>query len=202
MANADAVITATASPHPVIYAEDMAPILEQRHGMPLVMVDIAVPRDVDLCVGSLPGVVLHDIDQLEATLDRNLSRRLAAIPEVEEIVASETHVVLDWLHGREASNLVVELREHAKSVAEAELSAALRKLDGIDKGTEEVISRMANRIVGKLLHQPSEQLKSRAASEDFQTYCDAIVDLFGLKHPAKPERLPQPDVAAGKGEAG
>ena len=72
----------------MIYADDVAPVLEQRQGAPLVFVDIAVPRDVDLGVGSLPGVVLHDIDQLEATLDQNLSRRFAAVPKVEEIVGT------------------------------------------------------------------------------------------------------------------
>ena len=89
---------------------------------------------------------------------------------------------MDWLHGREATDLVAELREHARAVADAELGGALRKLDGLDKNAEEVISRMANRIVSKLLHQPTKQLKSRASSEDFEVYCDAVVDLFGLEH--------------------
>jgi len=189
LVDADAVITATGSPHAVIYAEDMAPVLQHRRGVPLTMLDIAVPRDVELCVGSLPGVVLYDIDHLEATLDQNLSRRLAAVPEVEKIVDRETQLVLEWLHGREATNLVAELREHARSVAEAELGGALRKLEGLDKNTEEVISRMANRIVSKLLHEPTKQLKSRASSDDFEVYCDAVADLFGLTH----QRLPQPD---------
>ena len=182
LATADAVITATGSPHPVIYSEDVEPVLAQRRGAPLVFVDIAVPRDVDLEVGSLPGVVLHDIDKLEAALDQNLNRRLAAVPQVEDIVARETRLIMEWLHGREATDLLAELREHARSVAEAELSGALRKLDGIDKDTEEIITRMANRIVGKLLHQPTKQLKSRASDDDFEVYCEAVVDLFGLKH--------------------
>jgi glutamyl-tRNA reductase len=182
LAATDGVITATGSPHPVIYEEDVAPVLELRKGVPLVMVDIAVPRDIDLPVGELPGVVLHDIDKLEATLDHNLSRRFAAVPKVEEIVARETQVVMEWLHGREATALVAELREYAKSVAEAELGGALRKLDGIDKNAEEVIERMANRIVSKLLHQPTRQLVSRASSEDFDAYREAVVDLFGLDH--------------------
>ncbi|MFH0916699.1 MAG: glutamyl-tRNA reductase [bacterium] len=190
LAAADAVITATGASHPIIRAEDMAPVLEQRQGIPLVAVDIAVPRDVDLCVGSLPGMVLHDIDKLEATLDRNLSRRSAAVPKVEEIVTGETQVVMDWLRGRDATKVVSELRGHARSVADAELGGALRKLEGLDENAQEIIARMANRIVGKLLHQPTRRLKSRASSEDFATYCDAVVDLFGLKDEplTRPER--------------
>jgi glutamyl-tRNA reductase len=188
LADADAVLTATGSPHPVIYVDDVSPALTQRKGAPLVLVDIAVPRDVDLDVGKLPGVVLHDIDRLEATLDQNLSRRYDAVPGVEEIVARETRRVMEWLHGREAADLVVELREHAKTVAGTELGSALRKLDGLDDDEREVISRMANRIVSKLLHQPTRQLKSRAVDDDFDTYCEAVVDLFGLRcdRPAKP----------------
>lgn len=198
LAGADAVIAATGAPHPVIYVDDVTPALEQRQSLPLVMVDIAVPRDIDLAVGALPGVVLHDIDRLEATLDRNLSRRWAAVPKVEEIIAKETQVVMDWLQGREAKEVVAELREHARSVAHAELGGALRKLEGLDKDAQEVVSRMANRIVGKLLHQPTKRLKSRASSEDFPVYCDAVVDLFGLKG----EPLPQPVGVTEEGEGG
>jgi glutamyl-tRNA reductase len=190
----DAVITATSSPHAVIYADDVAPVLARRQGTSLVFVDIAVPRDVDLEVGSLPGVVLHDIDQLEAARDRNLSRRSAAVPDVEEIVARETQRVMEWLHGREAADLLAELREYARSVADIELKSAIRKLKSTDKNTEEVLSRFANRIVGKLLHQPTKQLKARALSDDFEIYCDAVVDLFGLEH----QRPPRPAGPTGK----
>ncbi|MFH1833698.1 MAG: glutamyl-tRNA reductase [bacterium] len=188
LASVDAMISATGAPHPVIYPEDVAPALEERQGRPLVVVDIAVPRDVALSVGTLPGVVLHDIDKLEATLDQNLNRRWAAVPKVEEVIAGEIEVVMDWLRGREAKDVVAELREHARSVADAELGGALRKLDGLDKDSQEIVSRMANRIVSKLLHQPTKQLKSRASSEDFATYCDAVVDLFGLQGELLPER--------------
>jgi glutamyl-tRNA reductase len=198
LVDAEAVITATGSPHAVIETEDVAPILGQRQGVPLVFVDIAVPRDVDLAVGSLAGVVLHDIDHLEATLDGNLSRRFAAVPAVEEIVARETQRVMDWLHGREATDLLAELRDHARSVAEAELDAALRKLAGRDNNVQEVIERMANRIVGKLLHQPTKQLKSRASSEDFEVYRQAVIDLFGLNH----GHLSRPDGLTEEGRAG
>ena len=104
---------------------------------------------------------------------------------------------MEWIHGREATTLLAELREHAKSVADAELGSALRKLEGLDKNTEEIVSRMANRIVDKLLHQPTKQLKSRASSDDFEVYCDAVVDLFGLDH-----ELPQSERVKGEGGGG
>ncbi len=180
LADADAVITATGSPHAVIYADDVAPVLAGRQGVPLIFVDIAVPRDIDLGVGALPNVALHDIDRLEAALDHNRNRRYAAVPDVEEIVAQETRVVMEWLHAREAAELVARLREHASAVAEAELNAALRKLGCVDKETEEIIARMANRIVGKLLHEPTKQLKALAPLPDFDANCRAVTDLFGL----------------------
>ena len=198
LTSADAVISATGSPHPVIYVDDVQPTLLQRQGAPLVMVDIAVPRDIELEVGSLTGVLLHDIDHLEATRDHNLTRRFAAVPDVEGIVARETQRVMDWYHGREATDLVAELRDHAGAIADAELRSALRKLADPERDTEEIVSRMANRIVGKLLHQPSRRLKARASSEDFETYRDAIVDLFGLEH----EHHPHPDAPKGEGGSG
>ncbi|OFV84680.1 MAG: glutamyl-tRNA reductase, partial [Acidobacteria bacterium RBG_16_64_8] len=197
LASVDAVISATGAPHAVIYAEDVEPVLERRQGLPLVLMDIAVPRDVDLAVGALPGVVLHDIDKLEATLDRNLRRRWASVPRVEDIISTETEVVMDWLHGRDAKQLVAELRERARSVADAELGGALRKLNGLDEDAQEIVARMANRIVGKLLHQPTKRLKSRASSEDFATYCDAVVDLFGLT--GEPLHKPEGLTEAGGG---
>jgi glutamyl-tRNA reductase len=187
LVSADAVITVTGAPHAVIYADDILPVVDQREGRTLLIVDIAVPRDVEAEVASIPGVELHDIDELEAARDHNVNRRVAAIPEVEEIVAQETQVVMDWLHGREATELLAELRNLAKSVAESELAAALGKLDGADKNVEEVVERMANRIVAKLMHHPTKQLKSRASSEDFDAYHDVVVDLFGLS----PRRLPR-----------
>ncbi len=181
LASADALISATGAPHPVIYVEDVGPALALRRSRPLVAIDVAVPRDIDLRVGVLPGVVLHDIDKLEAALDRNLGRRRGAVPKVEVIVAQETEAVMSWLHGREAREVVADLRERATSLASAELNATLRKLEGIDENAQQAITRMAHRIVNKLLHEPTERLKSRTMSEDFAVYRDAISDLFSLK---------------------
>jgi glutamyl-tRNA reductase len=100
---------------------------------------------------------------------------------------------MDWIHGREATDVVAELHEYAKSVVDVELDGALRKLEGLDKDAEEIVARMANRIVSKILHNPTRQLKSRASSEDFEVYCDAVVDLFGLKQ----QHHPQPDRPTG-----
>ena len=188
LAHADAVITATGSPHPVIYADDVAPVLGATARESRWYSSTSPSHETSIWASPpSPGVVLHDIDRLEATLDQNLVRRFEAVPKVEEIVGNEAQLVMEWLHGREATDLLAGLHEHARAVADAELSGALRKLEGHDKGTEEVITRMANRIVGKLLHQPTKQLKARASSEDFDVYYDAIVDLFGLQH----ERLPR-----------
>jgi glutamyl-tRNA reductase len=181
LAGADALIAATGAPHPVIYSEDVEPALALKRVHPLVVIDVAVPRDVDLEVGELPGVILHDIDKLDATLDHNLRRRRAAVPQVEKIIAEESQGVMNWLHGREATEVVADLREHARLLARTELEAALRKLEGLDDNAQEVISRMTHRIVNKLLHQPTERLKSKTVSEDFAAYRDVVADLFGLK---------------------
>lgn len=180
MAWADAVITATGAPHPVIHAHDVAPALARREGRRLLFVDIAVPRNVDQEVRDLPGVTVHDIDEIETTLDANLALRRAAIPQVERIIDEETQSMLDWLHGRQVVPVIRGLRDHGRALAAAEADAALRELEGLGPEGEQIVLRMAHRIVSKLLHEPTARLKDHAARGDGYGYAHAVVELFGL----------------------
>ena len=120
------LITATGAPHPVIYADDVATMLPNRQERPLVIIDIAVPRDVDPAVGDLPGVRLFDIDHLEASLDANLAMRQAAVPQVEAIVQEDLAGALDWLQSREVVPVIESLRRRSAELAEAEIEETLQ----------------------------------------------------------------------------
>ena len=183
LAQADVVITATGAPHPVIYPGDVKPALARRQARPLVIIDIAVPRDVDEAVGELPGVVLYDIDHLESTLDANLAARQAAVPQVEAIVEEELEDALDWLHSRQVVPVIEGLHRRSKGLADAELEDTLRRLTGLDDREREVVTRMAHRIVNKLLHEPTVRLKACAASGNGHGYAHAIKELFDLPDP-------------------
>ena len=180
IARADVMITATGAPHPVIYADDVAPMLAARLDRPLVIIDIAVPRDVDPSVGGLSGVRLFDIDHLEATLDANMALRQAAIPQVETIVQEDLAAALDWLHSREVVPVIECLRRRSADLAEAELQETLHRLVGLDDREREAVARMAHRIVNKLLHQPTVRLKACAASGNGHGYAHAVRELFDL----------------------
>lgn len=179
LAEADLVISATGSPHAVIRRSDVAPILACRSA-PLVIVDVALPRDVEPEVGQLSGVLRFDIDDLNGTVDANLAQREAAIPAVETIIQQELDEFLCWLRGREVVPVLVDLRRRLETVASAELESALKRLDGPDPRTEEVMRLLAHRIVGKLLHEPTVRLKGEAVNGNGIVYADALREMFAL----------------------
>jgi glutamyl-tRNA reductase len=185
LATADAVISATSAPHPILYAEDIVPLLELRGGKPLVLVDIAVPRDIDPGVEELPSVVLYDIDRLEATLDEGRAVREAAIPTVEQIVSEETEATMAWLRGRKVAPLIREFRQRARAVADAEARRAAARSGDLSPQQQEIVFQMARRIANKMLHEPTVRLRARAQRDDDERYLQAFREMFGLDSEAE-----------------
>lgn len=177
---ADAVITATGAPHTVIYTSDVAATLERRGSRPLRFVDIAVPRDVEVAVGSLPNVERYDIDDLQTIVDTNTAQREAAIPQVKAIIEDELKLFLDWQHSREVTPVIRDLRRWATEVAEAEVQQALNKLPDDDGQVAQLMNRLAHRIVNKLLHEPTVRLRGQAVEGNGHGYAHAVSELFGL----------------------
>lgn len=185
LATADAVISATSAPHPILYMEDIVPLLELRGGKPLVLVDIAVPRDIDSAVGELPSVVLYDIDTLEATLDEGRAVREAAVPTVEQIVSEETDGIMAWLRGRKVVPLIHEFRQRARAVADAEARRAVARSGDFSPQQQEIIFQMARRIANKMLHEPTVRLKAQAQRDDDERHLQAFREIFGLDSEAE-----------------
>jgi glutamyl-tRNA reductase len=180
LAGADAVISATSAPHPILYSDDVAAALERRESKPLVLVDIAVPRDIDPLVGELPSVVLYDIDHLEASLDEARACREAAVPRVEQIVVEETEAIVEWLLVREVAPLIHRFRQRARLTADEEARRVIRKLDGLDLRQQELILQMARQVANKILHQPIVRLKAQASQSEREKSLEAFVEMFGL----------------------
>lgn len=187
LAAADVVVTATGAPHTVIYREDMALALAAHEGRALVVVDIAVPRDVAPDVRNLPGVRYYDIDDVQSAVDANRAHREAALPQVETIVQQEADDFFRWLHGREVVPALVELRRNVESMVQAELDLMVRRLDGPDPRTREVMALLAHRIAGKFLHEPTVRLKAEAAQGNGEVYAEVLRQLFGLHGAADPD---------------
>jgi glutamyl-tRNA reductase len=157
------------------------PILAERAGRPLLFVDIAVPRDVEESVGNLPKVQRYDIDQLQSTVEANLSQRQAAIPGVEKIIAKEAERFDLWLQGRQVLPVLVELRRRAINIADTELERYRSHLEDLTPENREKVTRMVHRIVNKVLHEPTVRLKASAAEGNGVAYAHAIRELFALE---------------------
>ena len=184
LAQVDLVITATGAPHTVIHRTDVLTALAQREeadGRPLMFIDVAVPRDVDATVATLPSVICYDVDDLQTAVDANLAQREAEVPKVEAIIYEEVIDFEDWLRGREVAPTIIDLRRKARAIAAAEVAEASRRVSEADV---QVLERLAHRLVNKLLHEPTIQLKAQAAEGEGHAYAHTVRELFALDEAA------------------
>jgi glutamyl-tRNA reductase len=179
LAWADVVVSATSAPHLVLHTADIEKCLAARHNRPLLLIDIAVPRDIEESAGTLPNVQLFDIDDLRSIVDVNMAQRKAAVPQAEAIIEHEQRAFSEWLHSRDVMPVIENLRRRAEAIAQAEIQQALNRLQA-NNDAEQVITRLAHRLVNKLLHEPTVRLKGFAADGDGYGYAQALADLFAL----------------------
>src|SRR5690606_28093436 len=164
-------------------------VADARRRRPLVIVDVAVPRNVAPDVALVPGIVLRDIDSLKSVVDQSLSRRLAAVPDVERIVEEELRRFEAWRRGRAAAPIVRELREHFERVRAEELDRLLR---GASEDERRRAERLTRTLVNRLLHVPTVTLKSiDPVSDAGRVRLQTARDLFALGR--TPVRRGDPD---------
>jgi len=178
--DADVVVTATSAEAPVVRADVVAAAMAGRADRPLVIVDLAVPADVERAAGAITGVRLFDVDDLRAGLDDAMSSRVREVPKVEAIVEEEVDEFGRRYRELEVEPLLTELRRQAEEVREREVERALRDLDDIDPEVAERIDRLSRTLVTKLLHDPTVRARRRAGAGEADTVADAVRDLFGL----------------------
>lgn len=176
----DVVISATRAEQPLLDAAMVRAVMDQRLGERLVLVDLAVPRDIDPEVDHVPGVCLFDVDDLQNGLDEAFLARQREIPAVEVIIAEE---VSAWTRKREeltVEPLVATLRQRAETIRQRELARTLHNLGDVDAQTLAQLQHFSRALVNQLLHEPTIQLKKKAGQPAAQEYACAIRDLFGL----------------------
>ncbi|HET7044212.1 MAG TPA: glutamyl-tRNA reductase [Gaiellaceae bacterium] len=177
VALADVVVTSTSAPGFVLGREEVARSLAGRRGRPLLLVDIAVPRDVDPAVGGLGGCYLYDIDDLEAVVAETLSGRRAEAGRAEAIVAEEAARFRDWQAALDVVPAIASLRARVEEIRERELERVRGRLSDAERVAVESVTA---RLVDKLLHLPTVRMKEAAAASDGAAYADAVRHLFGL----------------------
>jgi glutamyl-tRNA reductase len=147
---------------------------------PQVYIDLAVPRDIDPTVRSLPGIVLIDVDDLRHGLDESQATRVRAVPAVNTIIDEE---VVRWQASQRELTMrpyVVELRQRAERIRQHEVERTMRFLGPVDAATREHVYHLSRALVNKLLHEPTIRIKELAHEDEAEAYVSTICDIFGL----------------------
>ncbi|NOX42554.1 MAG: glutamyl-tRNA reductase [Gammaproteobacteria bacterium] len=180
LAEADIVISSTASNLPILGKGATESALKARKHRPMLMVDIAVPRDIEPEVDGLDDVYLYTVDDLREIIQEGLKSRQAAAEQAEEIIDSQVIHFMGWLQSLGAVSTICAFRESAEQLAGIELKKAQRQLaNGVE--AEKVIQQLARNLTNKLIHVPSVNIK-QAGYEDRTELIDAAVELFNLKN--------------------
>ncbi len=183
---ADIVISSTAAPHAILRRDVVETAIQMRRNRPLFIIDIAVPRDVEPAVGGISNVFLYDIDDLQQVVDANLAQRQREIPRVKAIIKAKVSEFMAWYRTLDVVPTIVDLRRQVERIREMELERAMRRLGGLSDPERDVVRIFSQRLVNKILHQPTVRLKERANGCDSYYYVEALRELFGLPRP-KPE---------------
>ncbi|MBI3287532.1 MAG: glutamyl-tRNA reductase, partial [Chloroflexi bacterium] len=176
----DLVIASTSATRPIIRLEEVQRALSARTDRKLMLIDLALPRNIDPALREFPGVSLWSIDDLSQRIEANLRVRAREIPKVEAILAQETTAFMEWYRSRQAILTITQLREHARAIQKSELTRALRRLGQLSDREIRIVEGLAESIVNKLLHQPTVRLKKEACRGNGALYTDALQTLFGL----------------------
>jgi glutamyl-tRNA reductase len=176
----DLLLTGTGASSMLIEHADLARVMAAREGRPLLIVDVAVPRDVDPTAADLPGVTLLDMDDLRAFAEAGQAERRREVAAVRTMVGEELDRYTAVSSAREVAPLVAALREHAEDVRRAELERFRSKLGELDERQIEAVEALTHGIVAKLLHQPTVGLKDAAGTPKGERLAEALRDLFDL----------------------
>ena len=160
----DIIITATAAPHPVITRELVERALPRGRRRPLLIVDIALPRDVEAAVGDVTNVFLYNIDDLQQVVDAALDRRRAQVPAAERIIVEAADNFWSWYRGLQVVPLIRELRAHAEDIRQREVDKALRTMTGLSEADAAAVDALTRQILAKVLHRPTVRLKEAASN--------------------------------------
>jgi glutamyl-tRNA reductase len=178
LVGADVLFTSTSSPTPLLGTAELDPVLARRNGRPLLVVDIAMPRDVDPAVAELDGVTVLDLEALESFAERGLTDRRREVPAVEAIVAAECDRFEAVRTSREVAPLVAELHAWAEGIRASEVERLAGRTG--DPAVRKQIDALSRALVAKLLHTPTVRVKDAAGTPKGERLASSLRDLFDL----------------------
>ena len=182
LVEADVVISSTRAPHALLTRDLVQEVMKQRGGRSLLLIDIALPRDVEPAVGTLPGIHLYNLDDLQAAVSQGMHRRMQEVEQVQAIIAEEVGAFERWLRSLSVVATISDLRQSVDAFRELELSRTMRQLSSsLSEREAAAIQELSTRLINKLLHTPTLRLKEAAAVGQGQVYAEALRYLFDLE---------------------
>ena len=181
LAESDIVISSTGAQGHVIDVEMVRQAERIRKGRPMFLIDIAVPRDVDPQVGTLPNVYCYDIDDLQTVAEANTRERESEAVRAQRIVEQEVERFVRWKHSDSVKPVLKALRRQFAALGEQELQRLEARLKHLPDADRSAMRALVQGLVNKLLHVPSTRLKGMGEDLNGQVYAEALTELFGLE---------------------
>ncbi len=176
---ADIVLASTSSPDPIVGVEELELVMRARPGRPLLLIDMAVPRDIDSACADIHGVTLCDIDDLQAVVARNISSRESDVPRAEQIVEQEIQRFAHWLGQLDVRPTVGALRQHGHAIVESVLAENAGRWETASPRDLARVEAMTRAVMGRLLHEPTIRLKGLDPERSHGSM-RLVQELFGL----------------------
>ncbi|MDZ7625569.1 MAG: glutamyl-tRNA reductase [Ignavibacteriaceae bacterium] len=184
----DIIISATASPEILLSKDDVKAALKKRSNNPMILMDIAIPRDIDPETKKIDYVFYHDLDSLNIIVEQNLTKRKSEIPKVEKIIEEELDNFVEWYNSLQAAPAIKDLRDFFEEIRNEEVEKNKNKFASEDQEKLDIVTK---RIINKILHHPTIELRKAddsTGSGDTATKIGIIRDLFGINSPKKSEK--------------
>ncbi len=176
---ADIVLAATASPHLLLEARELTEVMQDRGNRPMLLIDLAVPRDIDAACAEIASVSLFDIDDLQAVIDRNRKVRQAEARKAEGIIEEEIQQFASWLGSLEVRPTVAALRAHAGAIADQVLAENAGKWETASPRDRRRVEAVTRAVVNRLLHEPTVRMKE-LRDDRVHARMALVRELFGL----------------------
>ena len=192
---ADIVVSSTGAPHQILGREELEFVAASRMGRPLVMIDLAVPRDIEPSVRDCPGIALYDMDDLQTEVARNLSGRQSEADEALVLVREEVGRFETWLDSLDVVPTISALRRRGDEIVEQVLRENESRWESLSEADRERLATMASAVVSRLLHEPTRRLRGAAGEGTSYRYVHALHELFGLEAALAPHEEAPAEVA-------
>jgi len=180
LGRSDIVVSSTASPHQIVGREELAEVVAQRDARPLLLIDIAVPRDIDSSVRDLPGITLYDMDDLQREVARNMSGREAEATRARTVIEEEVERFDRWLASLDVVPTISELRALGDAIVAQVLQENESRWEELSEADRNRVETMARAVVSRLLHEPTLRLRQSAEQDSSYAAVQAVRQLFAL----------------------